>query len=179
MARQREKPVEIPQGVEVKVENGNKVTVKGPLGQLTKVFNPKVSVVVENGKVWVKKNGSGKFYEALQGTVRSLVRNMIEGVTKGFQKDLVIVGIGYRAQKSGRKLILNVGYSHPVEIEPPEGIEIEVPGPQEIIVKGIDKELVGNVAARIRDVRPPEPYKGKGIRYKGEVVRRKMGKRAV
>lgn len=156
--------------------DGTVVTVKGPKGELTKKFHPNMTIVQEEGAIVVKRNSEDKFDKALHGLTRSLIANMIEGVTNGYTKALEIHGVGYRAAKQGNKLVLNMGYSHPVEMEPAPGIEIEVPAPTRIIVKGIDKQLVGETAAKIRAVRPPEPYLGKGIRYEGEVIRRKAGK---
>lgn len=175
MSRIGKKPIEIPNGVTVTI-NGNTVTVKGPKGELTRSFSPVLDIKLEDNVLTVSRSSDDKEERALHGTTRSLLANMVEGVSKGFQKNLELVGVGYRAQKQGKKLVLNVGYSHPVEIEPEENIEIEVPANTKIVVKGIDKERVGAVAANIRAVRPPEPYKGKGIRYEGEYVRRKEGK---
>ncbi|EGL82000.1 ribosomal protein L6 [Caldalkalibacillus thermarum TA2.A1] len=175
MSRIGIKPVQIPDGVEVKV-NGNEVTVKGPKGELSRQFHPDMQISVKDNQVVVERPSDDKLHKSLHGTTRSLIANMVEGVTKGYEKSLELVGVGYRAQKSGNKLVLNVGYSHPVEIVPEKGIEIEVPSQTKITVKGIDKERVGAVAAKIRAVREPEPYKGKGIRYEGEQVRRKEGK---
>jgi large subunit ribosomal protein L6 len=175
MSRTGLKPVQIPDGVEVKIE-GSQVTVKGPKGELSRQFHPDMIIQMEEKQLVVKRPSDSKLHKSLHGTTRSLLANMVEGVTRGFEKGLELVGVGYRAQKSGNKLVLNVGYSHPVEIEPEPGIEIEVPSQTKIVVKGIDKERVGAVAANIRAVREPEPYKGKGIRYEGEVVRRKEGK---
>jgi large subunit ribosomal protein L6 len=152
------------------------VTVKGPKGELTRSFNPDIEIKVEENIINVSRPSDAKEHRALHGTTRALLSNMVEGVSKGFEKSLELIGVGYRAQKQGNKLILNVGYSHPVEITPEEGIEVEVPANTKLIIKGINKERVGALAANIRDVRPPEPYKGKGIRYGGEFVRRKEGK---
>ena len=175
MSRIGKKPIEIPAGVTV-TNNNNTVTVKGPKGELTRSFNADIEIKVEENIITVTRPSDAKEHRALHGTTRALLSNMVEGVSKGFEKSLELIGVGYRAQKQGKKLILNVGYSHPVEIEPEEGIEVEVPANTKIIVKGTDKERVGALAANIRDVRPPEPYKGKGIRYEGEFVRRKEGK---
>lgn len=177
MSRVGKKPVEIPSGVTVTL-NGNTVTVKGPKGELTRAFHPDIDIKVEDQVITVSRPSDDKEHRALHGTTRSLLANMVEGVSKGFEKSLELIGVGYRASKSGKKLVLNVGYSHPVEIEPENGIEIDVPSQTKIVVKGADKERVGAVAANIRAVRPPEPYKGKGIRYEGEYVRRKEGKTA-
>lgn len=176
MSRVGRKPIEIPSGVTVTVNNDNTVIVKGPKGELTNTFNPDITINVEENIINVTRPSDVKEHRALHGTTRALLSNMVEGVSKGFEKSLELIGVGYRAQKQGKKLVLNVGYSHPVEIDPEEGIEIDVPANTKVIVKGINKERVGAIAANIRDVRPPEPYKGKGIRYEGEFVRRKEGK---
>jgi large subunit ribosomal protein L6 len=175
MSRIGKKPIEIPSGVTVTV-NGNTVTVKGPKGQLSRSFNQDIEIKVEGNVITVARPSDAKEHRALHGTTRAILSNMVEGVSKGFERSLELIGVGYRAQKQGKKLVLNVGYSHPVEIEPEEGLEIEVPANTKVVVKGIDKERVGALAANIRQVRPPEPYKGKGIRYEGEYVRRKEGK---
>ncbi|ALF08965.1 50S ribosomal protein L6 [Parageobacillus thermoglucosidasius] len=175
MSRVGKKPIEIPSGVTVTV-NGNTVTVKGPKGELTRTFHPDMTIKVEDNVITVTRPSDEKHHRALHGTTRSLLANMVEGVSKGYEKALELVGVGYRAAKQGKKLVLNVGFSHPVEIEPEEGLDIEVPSQTKIIVKGADKQRVGELAANIRAVRPPEPYKGKGIRYEGEVVRLKEGK---
>jgi len=176
MSRVGKRPVVIPSGVTVSVAADNTVTVKGPKGELTQRIHRDMKVVVDGNMVRVERPTDEKFHKALHGLSRTLIQNMIEGVTKGYQKSLEIVGVGYRAQKQGKKLVLSVGYSHPVEINEEPGIEFEVPAPNKIIVKGIDKQKVGEVAARIRSVRPPEPYKGKGIRYENERVIQKQGK---
>lgn len=175
MSRVGKKPVEIPKNVEVKIE-GNKVTVKGPKGTITKEFHKSMTIKMEDGKVIIERPSDEKEHKALHGLTRTIIANMVNGVVNGYQKSLVLEGVGYRAAKQGNKLVLTVGYSHPVEIEAPEGIEFEVPAQNKVIVKGIDKELVGITAANIRKVKEPEPYKGKGIRYENEVVRRKVGK---
>ncbi|AMA74412.1 MULTISPECIES: 50S ribosomal protein L6 [Aneurinibacillus] len=175
MSRIGKKPVAIPAGVDVKLD-GTTLTVKGPKGTLTRTLHDDITVKVEGNEIIVERPSDNKMHRALHGTTRSVIANMVEGVTNGFSKTLELVGVGYRASKSGKNLTLNVGYSHPVEITPEEGIEFEVPAQTQIIVKGIDKERVGQVAAEIRAVRKPEPYKGKGIRYQGEHVRRKEGK---
>src|SRR5699024_5154902 len=177
MSRIGLKPIEIPQGVEVKVD-GHKVTVKGPKGELSKEIHADMIINLEDNVITIARPNDHKDHRALHGTSRTMIANMVEGVTNGFQKSLEITGVGYRAQKQGNKLIVNAGYSHPVEIDPIDGIEIDVPKNTELTVKGIDKELVGAIAANIRAIRPPEPYKGKGIRYAGEYVRRKEGKTA-
>jgi len=161
--------------VEVQVE-GNVVRVKGAKGELTRVLPEAIQVAVEDGRIVVRRASDDPEHKALHGLSRTLVANMVEGVTKGYEKSLEIRGVGYRAQMVGNKLQLVVGFSHPVEVTPPPGIQVEVPKPTQIIVRGIDKELVGEFAAQIRRVRPAEPYLGKGIRYEGERVRRKAGK---
>jgi len=176
MSRIGIKPIDIPNGVEVKISKGNLVEVKGPKGALKTQLDPKMDIKIEDNKVLVNRPNDTKKYKSLHGLTRTLIFNMIEGVTNGYEKKLEIVGTGYRAQKQGKKLVLNLGYSHPIELEEPEGIQIEVPAANQIVVKGIDKQLVGNVAAKIRDFRRPEPYKGKGIKYVDEVIRRKAGK---
>ncbi|MBD8070937.1 50S ribosomal protein L6 [Bacillus sp. PS06] len=177
MSRIGKKPIEIPAGVTITL-NGSEVTVKGPKGELTRSFHPDIQISVEENVINVVRPTDNKEHRALHGTTRSILANMVEGVSKGFERGLELIGVGYRASKSGNKLVLNVGYSHPVEMTPEAGIEIEVPSNTKVVVKGIDKERVGALAANIRDVRPPEPYKGKGIRYEGENVRRKEGKTA-
>lgn len=175
MSRIGKKPIEIPTGVTITI-NGDVVTVKGPKGELTRSFNPDIEIKMEENVINLSRPSESKEHRSIHGTTRSLLANMVEGVSKGFEKSLELIGVGYRAQKQGKKLVLNVGYSHPVEFEPEEGVEVEVPSNTKVIVKGINKERVGALAANIRQVRPPEPYKGKGIRYEGEVVRRKEGK---
>ncbi|KZZ85512.1 MULTISPECIES: 50S ribosomal protein L6 [Bacillaceae] len=177
MSRVGKKLLEIPSDVTIKM-NENTVTVKGPKGELTRTFHPDITISIEENILTVSRPSDHKDHRALHGTTRSIIGNMVEGVSKGFEKGLELVGVGYRASKSGNKLILNVGYSHPVEITPEQGIEIEVPSQTKIIVKGTDKERVGAIASNIRATRPPEPYKGKGVRYEGEFVRRKEGKTA-
>jgi len=175
MSRIGRKPIPIPPGVSVSLE-GRRVSVKGPKGTLELEVHPEVEVAVENGSLVVRRKGDEKFQRAMHGTTRALLANLVEGVTKGFEVRLDIVGVGYRAQKQGKKLVLSLGYSHPVEFDPPEGIEFDVLQPTKIVVRGIDKQKVGLVAANIRAARPPEPYKGKGIRYEGEEVHLKAGK---
>jgi len=175
MSRIGRMPVQIPAGVEVKLNN-NELTVKGPKGTLKQSFHKNMAIKVEGNNIVVSRPNDLKQNKALHGLTRSLIANMVTGVTQGFEKQLEIVGVGYRAQKQGKKLVLNLGFSHPVEIEEPAGITIEVPAQNKIVVKGIDKQLVGEVAAIIRSKRPPEPYKGKGIRYVDEYVIRKEGK---
>ncbi|MDA7028258.1 50S ribosomal protein L6 [Bacillus sp. CLL-7-23] len=177
MSRVGKKLLEIPSGVTVTL-NDNTVTVKGPKGELTRTFHPDMKIKIEDNVLTVERPSDNKEHRALHGTTRSIIGNMVEGVSKGFERGLELVGVGYRASKSGNKLVLNVGYSHPVEIVPEQGIEIEVPSQTKVVVKGTDKERVGATAANIRAVRSPEPYKGKGIRYEGEMVRRKEGKSA-
>ena len=177
MSRIGRQPIPIPDGVNVAVDPG-RVTVNGPLGELTQNVPARMQIDKEDGQLVVKRPTERGDDRALHGLTRSLVANMVEGVTNGFEKRLDIQGVGYRAALRGTALELNVGYSHPVVIDAPAGITFEVPAQTEIIVKGIDKQQVGEIAAEIRDVRPPEPYKGKGIRYSGEYVRRKVGKRA-
>jgi len=176
MSRIGLKPIEIPNGVEVKVNDDNLVEVKGPKGSLKEQFDPNMDIKIEGNVLVVSRPNELKKNKSLHGLTRTLIANMIEGVTNGYSKKLEIVGTGYRAQKQGKKLVLNLGYSHPIEMEDPEGIEVEVPAQTQIIVKGINKQLVGNYAAKIRDLRKPEPYKGKGIKYADEVIRRKVGK---
>ncbi|MEW6173228.1 MAG: 50S ribosomal protein L6 [Bacillota bacterium] len=175
MSRIGKKPVPVPAGVEVTID-GNKVVVKGPLGVLEREFPSGMTIEKQNGELVVTRPSDAPREKALHGLSRTLLNNMVVGVTSGFTKSLEIVGVGYRAAKQGRKLMLTIGYSHPVEVEPPPGLEIEVPAVTKIIVKGTDKEKVGQLAAFIRSVREPEPYKGKGIRYEGESIRRKAGK---
>lgn len=175
MSRIGKKPIPIPDGVEVNIE-GNVITVKGPRGRLTRELPSGIAVVREDGMLLVKRPSDDRVHRALHGLVRTLVANMVEGVTKGYEKVLELSGVGYRASKQGQKLVLAVGYSHPVEVDPGEGMEIEVPTPTRIVVRGADKEKVGALAAAIRSYREPEPYKGKGIRYEGEKIRRKAGK---
>ncbi|MCO7176801.1 50S ribosomal protein L6 [Sporolactobacillus kofuensis] len=175
MSRIGLRPTAIPDGVTVTID-GQTVTVKGPKGELSRKFHPDMIIKQENNEVKVERPDDSNQHRALHGTTSSLISNMVEGVTKGFVKNLELVGVGYRANKQGKNLVLNVGYSHPVEIVPEEGIELAVEGNNKVSVSGIDKQRVGEVAANIRSVRAPEPYKGKGIRYEGEKVRRKEGK---
>ena len=175
MSRVGKQPIALPAGVAVDID-GSTVKVTGPKGELTRDLHKDMIIKIEDGHLLVQRPTDGRDHRALHGLTRSLVANMVEGVTKGFQKQLALEGTGYRATKSGTKLTLSVGFSHPVEINPPAGITVEVPAVNSIIVKGIDKELVGQFTANVRSVRPPEPYLGKGIRYAGEKVRRKVGK---
>ncbi|HVB10262.1 MAG TPA: 50S ribosomal protein L6 [Bacillota bacterium] len=175
MSRVGRKPIPVPAGVQVSTDHGT-VRVKGPKGELVQELPQGIEAELKDGRLLVSRADDERHQRALHGLSRSLLANMVEGVTGGFTKPLELVGTGYRAAKAGRKLILTVGYSHPVEIEPPDGVEIDVPTPASVVVRGIDKQAVGQLAAVIRDVRPPEPYLGKGIRYAGEHVRRKVGK---
>ena len=178
MSRIGKSPIELPSGVDVTVA-GNDVTVKGPKGSLTQDIQPSISVEVSEGTVNVSRESDERQVRALHGLTRSLINNMVIGVTDGYSKELTAVGVGYRAALKGSHLELQVGFSHPVNIEAPDGISFDVPEPTKIIVSGIDKQMVGQIAANIRAVRPPEPYKGKGIRYVDEYVRRKAGKAGV
>ncbi len=175
MSRIGKAPIPVPKDVEVDIDGGT-VRVKGPKGRLERGLSQGMRVSLQGDRIVVERPGDDKTHRSLHGLTRTLVANMVKGVTEGYERTLVISGVGYKAAKQGRKLVLSVGYSHPVEIEPAEGIEIDVPTPTKIVVKGIDKELVGQVAANIRAIRRPEPYKGKGIMYEGEHVRRKAGK---
>jgi len=177
MSRIGKQPVPIPTGVELRVE-GTRVSVRGPRGTLERDVHPDMRVSVEDGTARVERPSDERLHRSLHGLTRSLVANMVEGVTNGYEKRLEIVGVGYRAALRGQDLELALGFSHPVNVAPPNGIEFEVPAPNRITVRGIDKQLVGQVAADIRKVRKPEPYKGKGIRYEGEYVRKKAGKAA-
>ena len=176
MSRIGRAPITVPAGVEVKVEDGNLITVKGPKGTLTQKLSSSMTVKLENGVLTVERPDDGKENRSLHGLTRTLLANMVTGVTEGFSKTLEIVGVGYRAQKEGKNLVLNIGYSHPVTIPDTEDVETEVPNPNQVIVKGMDKQKVGQFAADVRGKRPPEPYKGKGIKYADEVIRRKEGK---
>ncbi len=175
MSRIGKKVIALPAGVEI-TQDGNVLTVKGPKGTLTRELHKDMIITVEENQLVVSRPSDNKLHRALHGTTRSVVNNMVEGVTKGFEKTLELVGVGYRAAKAGDKVTLSLGFSHPVEIVPEAGIEIEVPAQTKLVVKGINKERVGQVAAQIRSLREPEPYKGKGIKYEGEVIRRKVGK---
>jgi large subunit ribosomal protein L6 len=175
MSRIGKKPVPIPAGVEVQVD-GNVITVKGPKGTLTRNLHPDMKVTVNGQEVVVERPSDDKLHRSLHGTTRSIIANMIEGVTNGFSKSLELVGVGYRAAKSGNNVTLSLGFSHPVVLENVPGIDIEVPAPNKLVIRGIDKELVGTYAAKVRAIRKPEPYKGKGIKYENEVIRRKVGK---
>src|SRR5688500_888665 len=177
MSRIGRKPIEVPDGVTVEIAPG-RVGVKGPKGELSQTLSNDMKVSQDDGTLTVERPSDRGEHRALHGLTRSLIANMVEGVTDGFEKRLAIQGVGYRAQLRGTDLELAVGYSHPVQVPAPDGIEFEVPAPTQIVVRGSSKQAVGEIAARIRKVRPPEPYKGKGIRYAGEQVRRKVGKRA-
>ena len=176
MSRVGKKLIEVPANVTVEVKAENIVTVKGPKGELTRQFHQDMKIEQEGNTVSVVRPSESKEHRTNHGTTRALLANMVTGVSEGFTRSLELIGVGYRASLQGNKLVLNVGYSHPVEFTPEEGLEVEVPSNTKIIVKGISKERVGALASNIRDVRPPEPYKGKGIRYEGEFVRRKEGK---
>ena len=176
MSRIGKMPIAIPAGVTVDVAENNKVTVKGPKGTLERVMAPEMKIAVEGAEVTVSRPNDLKRNKSLHGLTRTLINNMVIGVTDGYEKKLEVNGVGYRAAKQGKKLVLNLGYSHPVEMEDPEGVETVVDGTNVIFVKGIDKEKVGQYAAEIRDKRRPEPYKGKGIKYADEHIRRKVGK---
>jgi large subunit ribosomal protein L6 len=175
MSRIGKVPVEVPKGVDVKIDK-NEVRVKGPKGQLEVTIPPRVSVAQQDGKVVVTRHGDDKQSKAYHGLTQRLIRNMVIGVTEGYRKELEIQGVGYRAALEGNKLSMQLGYSHPINFDAPQGIKIEVPKPTSVVISGYDKQQVGQVAAVIRGFRPPEPYKGKGVRYLGEQVRRKVGK---
>ncbi|WP_126424806.1 50S ribosomal protein L6 [Brevibacillus marinus] len=176
MSRIGKKPIAIPAGVTVS-QNGTELTVKGPKGTLVRNFHPDIKINVQDNEIVVERPSDNKLHRSLHGTTRALIANMVTGVSEGFSRTLELVGVGYRAAKSGKGVTLSLGFSHPVEITPEEGIEIEVPNQTTLVIKGIDKERVGQVAAEIRSIRKPEPYKGKGIKYSDEVVRRKEGKK--
>ena len=176
MSRIGRMPIAVPAGVTVDIAENNKVSVKGPKGTLERVLPAEMDIKLEDGHIVVTRPNDLKRMKSLHGLTRSLLANMVHGVTEGYEKVLEVNGVGYRAQKQGKKLVLSLGYSHPVEMEDPEGLESTVEGQNKIIVKGIDKEKVGQYAAEIRDKRRPEPYKGKGIKYADEVIRRKVGK---
>jgi large subunit ribosomal protein L6 len=176
MSRIGRLPIALPQGVTITVGDDHIVTVKGPKGTLVKKMSNLIDIKIENGHAVVARPNDEKQVKALHGLTRALLHNMVVGVSEGYQKTLTLVGVGYKASKQGKKLVLNVGYSHPVEIDPLEGIDFDIPAATQVVVKGIDKQQVGQMAAVVRDVRRPEPYLGKGIKYSDEVIRRKEGK---
>ena len=176
MSRIGRAPITVPAGVEINVADNNVVTVKGPKGTLTQQFNANMAIAMDNGVLTVARPNDAKENRALHGLTRTLINNMVVGVTEGFKKELDVNGVGYRVAKEGNKLVMNLGFSHQVIMEEKDGITIEVPGPNKIIVNGCDKQKVGQFAAEVREKRPPEPYKGKGIKYVDEVIRRKAGK---
>ena len=177
MSRIGKKPITIPAGVDVKI-NGSEVTVKGPKGELKNTFNPEIAIAIEGNEIIVTRPSDNKNHRALHGLTRTLVANMVEGVTNGYTKELEVNGVGYRVQKQGKNLVMNLGFSHQVIMEEIAGITIEVPSPNKIVISGADKQKVGQFAAEVREKRPPEPYKGKGIKYVDEYIRRKEGKAA-
>ena len=176
MSRIGRAPITVPAGVEVKVDGNNHITVKGPKGTLERTLVPQIKVEVDAGVIHVTRPDDSKLNRSMHGLTRTLVANMVEGVTQGFSKTLEVNGVGYRASKEGKKLVLNIGYSHQVDVEEIDGITIDVPNPNTVVINGIDKQKVGQFAADVRSKRPPEPYKGKGIKYSYEVIRRKEGK---
>ena len=176
MSRLGRMPITVPADVDVKIGEGNVVTVKGPKGELTQSLRPEMIITMENGHIHVARPSEDKLHRSLHGLTRSLINDMVVGVTKGFQKELEINGVGYRASKEGNKLVMNLGYSHLVTVEEIDGITIEVPAQNKVVIHGIDKQKVGQFAANVRAKRPPEPYKGKGIKYANEVIRHKEGK---
>ncbi len=176
MSRIGRMPIEVPAGIDVKIGENNEVTVKGPQGTLTQTMSAEMVIKQDGNTITVERPSDQKEYRALHGLTRTLISNMIEGANTGFKKELQINGVGYRAQKQGNKLIMNLGYSHQVEMEEIDGIKIDVPQPNQIIISGPDKQKVGQFAANVREKRPPEPYKGKGIKYIDETIRRKEGK---
>lgn len=175
MSRIGKKPITIPAGVDVKID-GSKVTVKGPKGTLENTFNPEIAIAIEGNEIIVTRPSDDKNHRALHGLTRTLVANMVEGVTNGYSKTLEVNGVGYRAQKQGKNLVMNLGFSHQVIVPEIAGITIDVPSPNQIVISGADKQQVGQFAAEVREKRPPEPYKGKGIKYADEHIRRKEGK---
>lgn len=177
MSRVGKNPIDLPAGVEVKVQKTS-VIVKGPKGELSREIHPDIGLEVGDGRLTVSRPNDSKFFRSIHGLYRSLLANMVQGVTAAFEKNLEIVGVGYKAEVANNRLTLQLGYSHPIVLVPPDGIEIKTDNPTSISISGIDKEIVGQVAAKIRSFRPPEPYKGKGVKYKGEQIRRKAGKTA-
>ena len=177
MSRIGKKPITIPAGVDVKI-NGSEVTVKGPKGELKNTFNADINIAIEGSEIIVTRPTDNKEHRSLHGLTRTLIANMVEGVTNGFSKELEVNGVGYRVQKQGKNLVMNLGYSHQVIMEEIPGITIEAPTPNKIVISGADKQMVGQFAAEVREKRPPEPYKGKGIKYAQEYIRRKEGKAA-
>ena len=175
MSRIGKKPITVPAGVNVTI-NGSEVTVKGPKGELHSTFNPEISIAMEGSEIIVTRPSDDKTHRALHGLTRTLVANMVEGVTNGYSKTLEVNGVGYRAQKQGKNLVMNLGFSHQVIVPEVPGITIDVPSPNQVVISGADKQQVGQFAAEVREKRPPEPYKGKGIKYADEVIRRKEGK---
>ena len=176
MSRIGRMPITVPAGVDVKIGEGNVVTVKGPKGELTQSLRPEMIITMEDGHIHVARPSEDKLHRSLHGLTRSLINDMVVGVTQGFKKELEINGVGYRASKEGNKLVMNLGYSHLVTVEETDGITIEVPAQNKIVIHGCDKQKFGQFAAEVREKRPPEPYKGKGIKYADEVIRRKVGK---
>ena len=176
MSRIGRMPITVPAGVDVKIGEGNVVTVKGPKGELTQSLRPEMIITMEDGHIHVARSSEDKLHRSLHGLTRSLINDMVVGVTQGFKKELEINGVGYRASKEGNKLVMNLGYSHLVTVEEIDGITIEVPAQNKVVINGIDKQKVGQFAANVRAKRPPEPYKGKGIKYANEVIRHKEGK---
>ncbi|MDO4846375.1 MAG: 50S ribosomal protein L6 [Oscillospiraceae bacterium] len=179
MSRIGKMPITVPAGVDVKITDGNTITVKGPKGTLTQTLHPAMKIELDNGALTVSRPNDEKESKSLHGLTRTLLNNMVVGVTNGFSKELEINGVGYRAAKEGKKLVMNLGFSHTVEMEENEDITIDVPAPNKIVISGIDKQKVGQFAAEVRGKRPPEPYKGKGIKYTTEVIRHKEGKAGV
>ena len=179
MSRIGRMPISIPAGVDVKIEAGNLVTVKGPKGTLTQQLHPNMAIIREGDELLVTRPNDEKTNRSLHGLTRTLLHNMVVGVTEGFKKELDVNGVGYRVAKEGKKLVMNLGFSHQVTVEEPENITIDVPTPNKIVISGLDKQKVGQFAAEVREKRPPEPYKGKGIKYTDEVIRRKEGKTGV
>ncbi|MBQ9492207.1 MAG: 50S ribosomal protein L6 [Oscillibacter sp.] len=176
MSRIGRMPITVPAGVTVDIAEGNVVTVKGPKGELTQALRPEMKIKLDGAVLTVERPSEDKLHRSLHGLTRSLLHNMIVGVTDGYKKELEVNGVGYRVSKEGKNLVMNLGYSHPVTVEETDGITIDVPAPNKIVISGCDKQKVGQFAAEVREKRPPEPYKGKGIKYANEVIRRKVGK---